>query len=1320
MSTYKIVSICILISLLFTESGLSQNSGRFYRRSGVLNGNQVKTVFGNWGVIGQPSNRGPRGAWIYDTNGYIGDVSPLVGAEVTGKVVASGRDTTFFWVIDCPVDRPATNRDESNAGERQAFEPVRGYFNETVNSPAISANKNSWPPFWPDIQDPSDPRYSPDGWAGSWNGFFGKDVFNADLETYFVMDDNNDNEYSVPGENAGGISFRPDPNNPTRNGLGLDVRVRGLQWQQILAQDNIFWLYNIKNNGKFTYPRTVFGMLVGTYVGVTGTDDGPQEYDDDYSFFDVNEDLTYTGDYPNDNSRNPFWQGAVGIVGYAFLESPGNPFDGIDNDNDADSPGLSPVAPLFTENDFVEETFTDNPTPAPGFRNKFVTIQRVVTVNPFGQEIVRYVRTVHTLTTPETTVVSLDDTFRIVAGVTKVVEGNRVIISGREEINPNALDGKDNDLDGLIDENYFLHYRQVRRTTTGQVLFDILNPLRHVNYFTGSGSNDLMIEERRDDGIDNDGDWSRNPVTGEEIRDENGVLIDDVGQDGKPGTGDFGENNGRPDPGEPNFDALDKSESDQIGLASFQYFTPANDIPLGDEDEMRRRLRPGFFEVPSSIVNGKPISGEDGDFLYGSGYFPLTPGQTERLSLALIYAFTVEEMVKKLETVRDIYNADYRFPIAPEKPRLRAVAGDNQVTLYWDRTAEKSFDPVLREFDFEGYRIYRATDPNFNDARVITNSSGNLVAYKPIAQFDLIDGIAGWYYAPYDLYQTLQGWSFFRGSETGLQHSYVDTEVKNGRTYYYAVVSYDKGDEETGIIPNECTKKIIVSSTGEVELDINTAMVMPTATKAGYTSPALQDTLSHLSGEGFGTVTYEILDQTALTGNPYELYFWDTSNDGIDNNGNWTLADDLGADGLPNTNDFGEGDGRPTPGEPNLDSKDPVELEAITTHYAVKDLKEYTEEFMPRDTVFVDLSRTFLDKNNIIVREPFGNLVDTSKYVIDWERGRIRAAYSGALNQSLYNITYLYHPVYFSPYMQGSPWTKHVFDTDIFDGITLNFNNIWRTELDSVRSGWNNSSILYNFTLRSEPIVIPPDTIRPVVYPANYELRISSEIIDTTLSIYGVPPSPRKFAIYNTTGNYKVKYIHDDINRDLLPSFPVTPRPLIENIFIFEKDISGNFTIYARVLFLTSTNNYTYSFQGGEVLTIVQKFPFNQNDRFSLQTGLPEINRESAQNALDDIMVFPNPYIVSHEFEPPLPPNVTSGRGERRIYFSRIPQSAKIHIFTARGEHVITLEDNSTIFNGTLIWNLKTKENLDIAYGVYFYVVDSPFGTKRGKLAIIK
>ena len=43
------------------------------------------------------------------------------------------------------------------------------------------------------------------------------------------------------------------------------------------------------------------------------------------------------------------------------------------------------------------------------------------------------------------------------------------------------------------------------------------------------------------------------------------------------------------------------------------------------------------------------------------------------------------------------------------------------------------------------------------------------------------------------------------------------------------------------------------------------------------------------------------------------------------------------------------------------------------------------------------------------------------------------------------------------------------------------------------------------------------------------------------------------------------------------------------------------------------------------------------------------------------------------------------------------------------------------IMNGTVEWNLKSKENLDISYGVYFFVMESKtFKSQSGKFAIIK
>ena len=96
------------------------------------------------------------------------------------------------------------------------------------------------------------------------------------------------------------------------------------------------------------------------------------------------------------------------------------------------------------------------------------------------------------------------------------------------------------------------------------------------------------------------------------------------------------------------------------------------------------------------------------------------------------------------------------------------------------------------------------------------------------------------------------------------------------------------------------------------------------------------------------------------------------------------------------------------------------------------------------------------------------------------------------------------------------------------------------------------------------------------------------------------------------------------------------------------------------------------------------------------------------------ILIFPtkksikyvdsNPYFSAHAYEAPLAPGITSGRGDRRIIFTNVPSDGSLSIFTVRGQHVVTLNHENDIKNGTIEWNLRSKENLDISYGVYFLV----------------
>jgi hypothetical protein len=938
----------------------------------------------------------------------------------------------------------------------------------------------------------------------------------------------------------------------------------------------------------------------------------------------------------------------------------------------------------------------------------------------------RFTRTLATVPNRDTTFISLGKSFLIRPGRTKLIEGNTYRPPGqaREIVNPNAFDGFDNDLDGLIDENSQLHFRQVRRDQNGNILFDRLNPLRYIDYITGRGLHDALLDEKRDDGIDNDKDWD--------------PEFDDVGLDGAAGTGDFGEGDGVPTsgagtnlPGEPHIDKTDVDESDQIGLSSFEYFAPAGNFSIRDDESLWQRLAPGFFDVPSSIQNNKPVQGEDGDFIFASSFFPLPAGQTQRFSLALVYGagggpqLDLDDLLKNLDTVQKIYNSNYQFPQAPRKPVVQAFPDDGKVTLTWDGKAEDSIDPVTREKDFEGYKVYRATDPEFNDARIITNADGTLEQLKPIAQFDLVNGLSGYFQAQGELYQDLRGLSFLLGNDTGLQHSFVDENVENGRTYYYAVVAYDRGDPNADIFPKENTRVIrIVPETGEVQTDVNTVVVTPQAKVAGYTHPAGSVPLTPINQIASGDVNYQVLDEQAIIDHVYNLEFFDTSSDGLDNNGNWNVVtDDVGSDGKPGTNDADgtEGNGEPDLGEPNLDHNDAKELfEKLTTSYSVKDTTGVTEGVVFEDDIYVNLSKQNLVPDSEILRGPNGAVIPDTSYVLLYDSGKIKPAHAGSLAPGQYSIHYQYYPVFRSAKVDSiqrkipsSSTEVRLSDTDNFDGLALSFRNTKSIAKDNSKSGFNRERQPFFFSLAPLELNLGNETIRGFRNASDYRFEFSNRIVDTSSTFLGAAPIPTNYRIYNLTDKRYIDFLllDRDNNGMTISTF--------DEIVLVEPGPSQEPTPTWDMVF-SSSKDTTITFGPSDTLLIVTTKPFRRGDLFAFKPEKPAVDDQLAQAEIKNIRVVPNPYVVSSIHEPPLPPGITSGRGERRITFIHVPAGAKIHIFTARGELVRLLTHDSDIQDGAVAWNLKTYENLDIAPGVYFYVVESSVGQEKGKIAIIK
>jgi len=1080
----SILSWTILLLLAQTSMAKGPYGDRKYRRMGIHNGNLVATIFFNQGDISGWAGWGyppPRCEWPKGSgHEYSGENSILVAAEV---VDIHGK--TIHILSESSLDFDST--DKNPEGYQQGWEPIPGYFNPYQDSPAMSHKPETWPEFWPDkLDSPDDPGWrginlqtgeDPDPNRAAWNGYFGKGVMQADQESYFAFDDNANDEFE----------FYPDSTDSTRRGLGLLVRARGLQWSHVLAEDCIFWLYDITNVGTYNHTKMVFGEVFDSFMGGFGDEN------DDCAYFDQtgDMDITYSWDY---NGVGAGGWSPVGYFGFAFLESPGDATDGIDNDED----GL------------VDERRDSGP-------GEYI----FGPVGKYGSPKWHW---------------SGDE------------DGDWV---GFTDINGNGLwDTEDTNNNGILD------------------------PVEDIN------RNGILDYEPLNDDLGMDGIGPESP--------------------NYPGP-DQGQGDGIPTDGEPHFDKTDVDESDQIGLTSMESHEE-NSIYLAYDEAIWDLMRPGHFAPIAQATNT--------EFIYGSGYFPLLPGKTERFSLALVMGEDFNDIIRNKQTVQQIYNNNYNFAKPPLTPRLTAVPGDRRVTLYWDRRAESSVDPVYGR-DFEGYVIYRSTDPGFLEVKTITDSRGNKAYRKPIAQFDLKDGLKG----PHPIAMgeevgVSSGASFYMGDDTGLVHTFVDSgqtwagPLENGQTYYYAVVSYDKGYDldffDRGlshkpflqpISPTECPSVIETDATGKVIFnDINTAIVTPNAPAAGYTPPEVGE-VERGSCAGTGKVSVTIL-------NPLE----------VKNNHTYSIS--FKADS------------------------------AIGITYHVEDVTSFPPTPM--------LSSNFV----------------------------------------------------------------HGEENIVFDGLMIQvWNDSAITYVDSL-SGWIKGDCNYKIDVSLNTNV--GSSVVP--FPADYEIRFGEVGIDTAVYFSPIGPDiPVPFTIWNLTDTVKANFIV--LDQDNSGDWSSGDR-----IYIVKGDNFNNFKPISWMITLTAppdTVTTPIHPENGDVALIHTTKPFRTGDIISFTTKAPRVNRVKATSNLDKIAVVPDPYVATASWEPKH--FYSTGRGERKIDFIHLPQKCTIRIYTIRGELVDTIEHDKPINDGSESWNLRSKDGMDIAYGMYIYHVDAPgVGQKIGKFAVIK
>ncbi len=1042
-------------------------------RSGTQDAANIRTLFWNFGMVGDffgsdadlsvnHSAEVPKGSGMNYTDG----ITPFVLAKVKQL------DGTTAYIMETGYRERQGVSPYTNQVMR--FEPRPGFFQADANinrgrSPAVSNDPRTWPTAWPDKRnDPDDP-----GWKGKWNGYFGKRPA-ADQESFTVMDDNYYDAWY----------FDPDSTDPTRRGLGLRIEVRGFQWANPQAGNVIFWHYDITNEGTTTYgDNVIFGLYMDTGVGGSGLScDGIYESDDDNAFFDksLGLNLVYTWDKNGHGADLSGPCDRTGYLGYAYLETPGNPFDGLDNDRDG----------------IVDE------------KRDAGSIGRI-----------------------------------------QGADSIRAYVAGHYDL-----------------AKFEAFYGPLERRPA----------YRAEVWWIG----------------DEDMDWL--------------AETSDFGADGVPESGDTGEGDGIPTPGEPNFDRTDLNESDQIGLTGFKMnrIKPGQGNPDPTSDDIvfytdtnhwPERLYEKFTDPnPAARFDDALASNYNLGFFFASGPFRLEPGRTERFSLALAYGADLTELRTNVRTVQQIYDANYQFAVPPPAPTVTAESGDGFVRLSWDDVAERGLDPVSGDYDFEGYRIYRSTDPSFLDPKVVTSPRGNPFPSngQPIAQFDLADGRTGY------SRRSVEGVGYWLGEDTGIVHTWTDRTVTNGQRYYYAVCAYDYGSLESvpdsiSYYPSENAIAVSRTPRGGVILPRNVVSALPDPRVPGWES-ARTDTAAHVAGPGVGTVRVEVVQSDLVPDHLFKLTFATPSPDSLRAR-TYTLTDSTtGAVLFETGRDFdGRGVGPVAAGL----------LPIVSTASAVQ----------------VDVARS-----------GYRNATSATPLRVDYQPGR--------------DVNYR---------RPGYP-----------DDISIVFDDVVR---------------------------------------------------DTSLALSPLPARPAKFRVFAHTaeGDRQLDFLFYDPNRDSTLSRAdeyievltyATPPPIQFDVTWHFQFVSGAPIVKPRL---------------GDVYDLRLLRPLGAGDVFVFRAHPSTVDPAAARAAFSaKPYVVPNPYVGAASFEPER--FAVSGRGERRIEFRAIPQNAVVRIYTVRGDLVQTLrQDGST--EGFIAWNLRTKDNLDVAPGLYVFHVEAPgIGEHVGKFAVIK
>jgi len=128
------------------------------------------------------------------------------------------------------------------------------------------------------------------------------------------------------------------------------------------------------------------------------------------------------------------------------------------------------------------------------------------------------------------------------------------------------------------------------------------------------------------------------------------------------------------------------------------------------------------------------------------------------------------------------------LPTPPDIPKVKVVATDNKIDLFWADNAEASIDPISQQADFEGYRLYKTT-VGFD----VQNTQDILQSLELVGAWDQSDNSI-FFDTGFESIR-LEEPVRFEGDTTSYHYQYTFDNIANGWQHAVALTAFDTGDE---------------------------------------------------------------------------------------------------------------------------------------------------------------------------------------------------------------------------------------------------------------------------------------------------------------------------------------------------------------------------------------------------------------------------------------------------------------------------------------------------------------------------------------------